>query len=122
MRRLNQIDIRLSSIQIIPEVKNIQMPDVKLPKQKITWINLKGNSSTVSPGKTYTLEAQTGEVGKRTTINGGGRFKCSQATISEDNGSTCKVKIRSDAQGAIEVNYIINENVVNTRKIQILAQ
>lgn len=125
--RFEQIDIKLSSIlSANSSIQNTQTAietnvDVQgeVPKT-ITWINLKDNSK-VSPGKSYTLAVQTGDASRRTTINGGGHFECSQsqATISNDNGSTCNIKVNDNASGSLEVWYVVDQKVVKRRIIKI---
>lgn len=124
-KKLEQIDIKLSSIlRANSSIQNTKTSeDTNVGKQRkaqvnITWINLKG-ASAVKPGGSYSLAAQTGESGHRTTINGGGHFKCSQATISNDNGSTCDIKVNDNASGSIKVEYIVDNQVVKSRNIDI---
>lgn len=124
-KRFEQIDIKLSSIlRANSSIQNTQTSeDTNVGKQRnaqvnITWINLKG-ASAVKPGGSYSLAAQTGESGHRTTINGGGHFKCPQATISNDNGSTCDIKVNDNASGSIKVEYIVGNQVVKSRNIDI---
>lgn len=124
-KRFEQIDLKLSSIlgakssiqnSQISEDTNVSV-DRKAPVE-ITWINLNGTSK-VSPGNSYSLAVQTGKLGHRTTINGGGHFECSQATVSNDNGSTCDIKVNDNAIGSIKVKYIVDQKVVINRNIEI---
>lgn len=124
-KRFEQIDIKLSSIlRAKSSIQNSQtsedtnVGEHRKVQVKITWINLKGTSK-VSPGKSYSLAVQTGEPGHRTTINGGGHFRCSQATVSNDNGSTCDIKVNDNANGSIKVEYIVDQKVVINRNIEI---
>lgn len=124
-KRFEQIDIKLSSIlRAKSSIQNSQtsedtnVGEHRKVQVKITWINLNGTSK-VSPGKSYSLAVQTGESGHRTTINGGGHFKCSQATVSNDNGSTCDIKVNDNANGSIKVEYIVDQKVVINRYIEI---
>lgn len=124
-KRFEQIDIKLSSIlRAKSSIQNSQtsedtnVGEHRKVQVKITWIDLNGTSK-VSPGKSYSLAVQTGKSGHRTTINGGGHFKCSQATVSNDNGSTCDIKVNDNAKGSIIVEYIVDQKVVINRNIEI---
>lgn len=119
--KLKQMDIKLSSVLnggLIQRQPATEFVPKETAQPDVTWINLK-NYSSVSPGKSYTLEAQTGEPRNRTTINAGGQFYCSQATISDDDGSRCKITINSNAQNSIVVTYKVNGKEVIRRTIEI---
>lgn len=119
--RLKQIETKLAilantNITNLSLNSNVSDYDASSSRNVITRINLKGYSA-VECGKEYVLEAYSGGTMK----DCGGSFSCSNnATILQNDGSSCKIKVNSVGSDSILLVSYSGNNITKTRTIRVV--